>query len=954
MSQVGVSRPSTGMSVGGKPGLNLPEIKHPLSRLGDPGTMGIRGVSRASDRPLSHAGSVSGRPLANERTFSPRKSISAGGRYSKLNKSTPMPPLQYEAIPEGVEVMQGDASKTRLPVFGNRADVADREELQSRVSSRLSRASVQSRLEIDELEMLLRKKAKGAFYEIRKRFKDNDPEQKGNVTREALARIVISLIQRPISQSHFNKLMDRMGYKDKQIVSYTEFCSLFRETDSSEYPRWMDPVQRHYQDKVVMGADEVHINLKEKAKQRFLDLAELIPQCNPGGSGRIMKHEFRNMLNKNLFFMDDAEFDKLWRMYDEGDTGIIAGETLMNRLGISLRSGTGKLQPIHESNRENKENALPTSGSRRYEIERQKSLDVEKWLKNKFREGFRSMKEKFEHFDADKKGIVNFDHFLDVLAENGLHLEKSYLNKFFARCQLSVSKEGVPYYDFLHKFQDRSEAGMPHNILTDPKHRYNTSRSGSPGAKSSTSIIEAQMMNMFQRDFLSLLGIFHKIDKYGTDLISQEEFRAAIESRFSLAMTDDQFRGLIDRVPLNRDGLVKYADFMAQFDTKGKAKSLFEEREQHVPVAVRTPSPLEMLQEGEEAMDLDVPAPERIVIHQDELVEDFPNHRPTLVLFGAIKDLLKRRFQDVERAFYDIDEYNSGKLTQDMMYNLLKRFDFHPEISRGEIRDLWDTFITNQNNSLEYHQFIRHFGYSLRSAAFPNAKVCPPKKGDSDMMMRSRKLNAASDMLQDNVRAKIEYLWDDLRQEFLGMDPHRTGFVEIDTFRDILIDLNIHLSDYELNKLSRQFDLKKDGRISYIELLKPYAIKRQTWRHGNNMLSLLTHPAPELPIGDIVEPPQKGLYGITAKLRQKLAGDWKTLRRAFKKLDQANVGYLSLPEFRTVLRLANVLLDEEEVYHVMTEFDEGMTGKISYDRFLNTMTPNTRQSQRVNLGPTKQ
>jgi hypothetical protein len=31
--------------------------------------------------------------------------------------------------------------------------------------------------------MLLRKKVKGAFYEIRNLFKNNDPEQKGNVTR---------------------------------------------------------------------------------------------------------------------------------------------------------------------------------------------------------------------------------------------------------------------------------------------------------------------------------------------------------------------------------------------------------------------------------------------------------------------------------------------------------------------------------------------------------------------------------------------------------------------------------------------------------------------------------------------------------------------------------------------------------------------------------------------------
>lgn len=58
--------------------------------------------------------------------------------------------------------------------------------------------------------------------------------------------------------------------------------------------------------------------------------------------------------------------------------------------------------------------------------------------------------------------------------------------------------------------------------------------------------------------------------------------------------------------------------------------------------------------------------------------------------------------------------------------------------------------------------------------------------------------------------------------------------------------------------------------VSYIEFLKPFALRKQIWRHGNNMLSLLAHPQPELPIHDIVEPPQKGLHGITSKLRQKV------------------------------------------------------------------------------------
>ena len=51
------------------------------------------------------------------------------------------------------------------------------------------------------------------------------------------------------------------------------------------------------------------------------------------------------------------------------------------------------------------------------------------------------------------------------------------------------------------------------------------------------------------------------------------------------------------------------------------------------------------------------------------------------------------------------------------------RFDIRPEITRGEIRDLWKTFITNTDKTLDFLQFTRHFGYSLKSAAFPNAKV---------------------------------------------------------------------------------------------------------------------------------------------------------------------------------------------------------------------------------------
>ncbi|XP_056017223.1 EF-hand calcium-binding domain-containing protein 6-like isoform X8 [Ostrea edulis] len=937
MSQVGLPRPA---SMGQKMGINLPQIEHPLSRMGDPTNMDIRGVSRSGDRPLSHP---SGRPLGNENMYTSRKSMSAHGRESRQISRQMMAPVPIESIPEGVEVTYGDPSKTRLPVFGNRADMGSRMDNgapPSRMSSRLSQVSQHARLEIDEIEVLLRQRIKGSYYELKKKFKDNDPEQKGNVSREAFYRILMTILNRNLAQNVFNRLMDRLGFKDKQIINYSEFFAYFHEVQAqNDYPRWMDPIQRMWPDKATMSSSQVHAQLKEKVRQKFLDIADLIPQMNPGGSGRILKPEFKQMLNKLMFYMEDTEFEKLWKKYDPTNSGTVNGAQFMNALGIQMENGMER-NPSPVITEGPSSNRTP----RKKEIERKQSLDIERWLKNKFREGCHQMQEAFEAKDPSNTGVVSFDDFLEVLGQYHLKLEKKLLAAFLSRCAVQARRDGVPYRDFLHRFQDRSEVGMTHNILTNTKHRVND-RPTSPGQVSTMSGIEVQLMNMFQRDFLALLGTFKSIDKLGLNVISQEEFRAAVESRFNFHLQDDQFDAFVDRLPLDEDGNIKYADFMQHFDTKGKAKSLFE-KQAGVDVSgpPKVPSPILEVNPPEMPEGSHV---DRLVVEEPVFADYAQVRRTPQELFKVIKDLMNRRFQDVERVFYELDEINSERLSQEMMFQLLKRFDVKPEVSRGEIRDLWKTFITNTDKTLDYHEFVRHFGFSKKSASFPNAKLNPPKRGDADFMIRSRKLNCAADMLEDSLRSKVDYMWEDLRKEFVEMDPYGTGYVSREEFKDVLTELCVHLSEFEINKLSDKFDMKRDARVSYIEFLKPFALRKQIWRHGNNMLSLLAHPQPELPIPDIVEPPQKGLHGITSKLRQKLAGDWKNLRRAFRKLDTSNQGYLSVPEFRSVLKLANVILDEDEVYHVLTQFDHNMSGKIPYEKFIEeTFKPPTRQSVR--------
>nr|XP_014353279.1 PREDICTED: EF-hand calcium-binding domain-containing protein 6-like [Latimeria chalumnae] len=866
-----------------------------------------------------------GRPLPQEQipTRPSRSSSSLTQRsmpeIGRMNRI----PLQLN-IPEGVQVkVATDPGKVRLPVFGQRADVVSRAEsrisLASSKATHLSRPGTHLRIEVDELEHLLHEKLRsGGFFTLRQFFRRNDSKGKGQVSKEVLLMILTKFLGRFISSKQYHLLLLRLKLHEKTAIKFEEFAAKLQDPSPSGFPTWLDPVIRKNTERFRMTASQVHAQLKERAKQRFLDLAELIPQKNPGGATRILEPEFRNMLNYLGFHMEEEEFNKLWKRYDTEGTGVVKGDVLLKKLGIEFRSestsqsdSTGHKSCDEKSSEDGKKSSRLLSKA---EQERKASLTIEKWLKDKFREGFKSWKEEFEKRDPQKTGKVQKEDFLSVLENFNLHLREDHFNLFLARCGLENSQDGISYLEFLRNFQDRSDKGITHKILSNPNHTFHREGRNSPA--SSVSAIEAELTNMFQADFLSLLASFQKIDKQERDVISQQEFRAAIESRFGVEITEEEFELLLDRIPLDGDGNVRYPQFMAMFDTRKGAPSLFGEK--------TVIHPLHKHREEKE---------KQTQTHESYYNKEWQGGRTPRQLFKIIKSLLSKQYQAVEKELEDLDEMNSRRLTQEMMYLLLKRFDIHPEITRGEISRLWETLITNQDKTLDFLEFVRHFGYSLKSACFPNAKVSPPKKGDGNFQIRSRKLNSDSDILVDRLRAKVDYLWDDLRKEFLELDPYNTGFVSKEEFKDILSELCVQLNEYECDLLEKKFEINGDGRVSYVEFLKPFAMRRQAWNNGYNMAMALQH---QRAAGGLYQDENRatGLGALKTRLRNKLCGEWKTLRRAFKKLDNDSSGYLSLAEFKSVLRLCNFLLNEEEVYHIMAKFDQNMDGRIDYKNFI--------------------
>ncbi|XP_044875314.1 EF-hand calcium-binding domain-containing protein 6-like isoform X4 [Mauremys mutica] len=833
-----------------------PVIQHPLSRLGDPGRLALRGYAPCGQQPAGGSGGGGTRAPPQQQPPEPELLPPFRGARSLL---APQQPQETSA--------RASPGQPKLPLFGQRADIgnpaASRASFASSRTSLLSQPGTQLRIEADELEHILCEKMRsGGYFTMRQLFKNNDPEGKGQVNRDVLLMMLTKFLGRYISFKQYQQLLLRLKLQDKAIIKFEELYAAIRDPATSGAPAWLDPINHRRGDRIMMTASQVHAQLKEKAKQRSLNIADLMPEKNPDDDIRILMPEFKNILNKLGFHIGNEEFEKLWRRYDTEGTGVLKGDMLLKKLGAELQNGSSN-------------NAKASGQSReisKAEWERRASLDIERWLKDKFREGFRNMKEEFEKHDPQKTGKVGKESFLSILQKFGMHLKKEHFNLFLARCGLENSQTGINYLDLLRNFQDRSDRGITRKILSNPKHKFH--REGSISPASTLTAVEAKLANLFQSDFLSLLATFQKIDRLQREVISQQEFQAAVESRFGVEITDEEFELLLDRIPLDEDGNVRYPQFMAMFDSRRGLPSLFDEKS--VTNSVCDPN------EDKDGQ---------------KQKENIPNQKV---------------------------KYTCGRTP---------RFDIRPEITRGEIRKLWETLITNQDNTLDFMEFVRHFGYSPSSSCFPNAKISPPRKGDNNFRLCSKKLSCDSDILVDSVRAKVEYLWDDLKKEFEELDPYHTGFVSKKEFKDILTELCVHLNEYECEMLGQKFESNGDGCVSYLEFLKPFALSRQRWKNGNNMAAVMQESQ-----GEIDQSP-KGtqtaeLGGLTTRLRKKLRGDWKTLRRAFKKLDIDSSGHLSLPEFRSVLKLCNLLLDEDEVYRILSKFDPNLDGQIDYKSFL--------------------
>ncbi|CAF3658026.1 unnamed protein product [Rotaria sp. Silwood1] len=928
----------------------LPQIEHPSKRIDsdDKNSLDIRGRSRD--------GYGDGKLIRNE--YSTNQSDRHRRRSSsfKYNSNNRKYSQNIDDIDEHINTpIRQDRDQVRLPIFGRRTD--SRSSSSSSWDYKKDNNNRTSRIEIDELEMMLREKVRSQLHDVRTKFRhaaQNDPN--GKISRQALQHLIATIFgtQKQIGPNQIEKLLERFNLKNLNKISFDEFLqSLYNGEE--DLPDWIynQKSSREESSSSKRSAEQLFIILKDKVRTKHKDLVNICPSLNGGPSSRIFKAQFHNAIIDMGYRMKDNEFDKLWDKFDTDGFKAINSDKFLK---ILRNDSIGQVEE-EDSKTDRKENVDEQSFSSRSRhiqsshtdsdlktprpLNSRGQLDenqIQKWLNYKFPQGFSQLEKSLERLDTKQMGTLHRDRFLEELKRFGLKLEPNLLEFFLKRLNvdLSLTNDGIPYRDVINAFKQRS----------DPTRRRINADNQLPPEETRQTSLERQIDNALSMNYEQVRDLFYRLDNLHNGTINSNELRSIIEDFIEYTLKPDEYYQLLKKIPTDDNGKIKYKEYLKQVLDRTLYLQEQEQQEQQQKLPKKSQSELLKRTTNQQKQNIEELKQKREE-RQYQLNENFNSNinnddqlrtRSIDELRDMLKLLIRNRYKNIEDEFKKIDRSSYGELTQDLLYDLFKRLDIKPEVTRNEIDLIWSRCHLKENGHLDFYQFLREFGYTKRSAHYPNAKKNPPKRGDADFLLTSRKLYGDSVLVHGTALNAIRSNWDDLRREFTELDPYRTGYVQSDEFDDILTELCPSVNQEDLDILKFRFQTQNDSRMNYIRFLKHHAPLPELIglvdESNKNPLPTIHEKSPRSTSDRSI------LNQVCNKLRRKLSDSYKQLRRTFKQRDPTNCGSVPVKAFKEILHQYKCPLNDEEFYTLTSQIDTKMDGTIDYNYFLQQYVKN--------------
>lgn len=776
------------------------------------------------------------------------------------------------------------------------------------------------------VEAKMKTKLRENFQDLRAAFQKIDYDRNGFVTRPEFRRILDSFMIM-LSDEEFDKLMTRLDIQKGARLNYREFLKRFQHVETVEdgHP-WLYSTHsfNETQDLTYLTAAQADDVIKRKAWEQNEDLAKAFLAFDHDGNGIVTKKELRKVLYKYQIPLNKEEFKKLWDKYDTDRNGYVDHQEFLARLGGEMKPGdthgpstmiTEQSHQVMESMHRNQQDMhVAATWNQAQAVSFLSALEVEQRLRDRFRDGYESLRKAFETVDANRDGYISRQELQKVLFDFHYFLDDVQLNILLDRCGLS-HKNKLSYEKFLSAFQDHRLAGYGRVTLDAPR-------------KVATPVVFERHDNLApDAAIIKLRGkisenpetiqrAFAAFDRYGNGLISKEDLHQIINA-FCFIMSDKQFQALLKKIKISEGGFVSYEDFFNSFQKSDTEESL-RWLENLYPSPNKPPKTAEQVSKHSRGLtNADVEK--------------------------KVREVVVAKFYSLAKAFTDGDPRHTGTVGASALHEILNEHAFR--MTSDQFNHIWNQLDKNVDGKVDYRDFLKRF--STRTDVIRAVSTTPPLRirdirtsyGPAGSPVRSPAvLSPSPEYLTpppsaSDVERKIKDLicrrWQHIQKSFRNTDSENKGVVNFEQLRDILLKHDIELSPREFLSLWRKHSNEGKGGIVYKDFMRHFVLNLKS---GDDPLT-----RPKLPPSKIPTSPgimSDKLVELMAALRAPVRRDWKAMRRAFRALDKCGSGTCSLLQFREMMRKFKIDLSEEDYFHLFSFYDKLLTGKVCYISFL--------------------
>ncbi|XP_063784992.1 EF-hand calcium-binding domain-containing protein 6 isoform X2 [Pseudophryne corroboree] len=760
-----------------------------------------------------------------------------------------------------------------------------------------------------------------AFYKI-------DSNRDGIVTMHDFRHLLDSFMFF-ITQKEYERLLSLLGLDLMSTLNYIDFLSLVQRQEKADCPPWLNSSYRpkQSQDTADLACEQAHYYLVTKAQGRWHDLAKTFCEIDRDGNGIIQKKDLRNVLYRFSLPITSHEFEKLWLRYDPDGKGHLTHQEFLQKLGVNFASGdSGPSKRIIEDNCQTLEKHYNTQQKLHQELQafhvhQTQALDIkdiEQQIKDKFREYYPDFAAAFAKIDKNKDGFITVQDFREMLEHLHFYLDDDQFLNLLYRLRLRVHDNKLSYFDFLKIIDDgrASKYGRRREQIV-PAENFQPLSSQKLLVKLKEAVLTSQE---------ELYKVFSSFAQDDAGTIQPYELHRILDS-FCFKLTDKQFNYVLSKLSLNTQHTIAWEGFLRSVSTLGsETDSTWAER---VERATRKRSGQEMT-----------------------MTDILPN----------IQEIVTTRFYSIAQDLLNTDYAGINVVSKEDFREIFNRHFML--LTDDQFENLWNTLPLNSYGNLLYHEFLKKFSCEmpatpLRDLLSRNSeasyksespvtqvRVPPgarrPKTAPSIFhkpttpVQRPRTAAPRSvplvncEQVENRFQSNLGKCWQEVYKALKEKDPDKQGAITPSDFSAVMRRFNMDLSEEELEQLTLKYDLRNNGKLSYSDLLRNVTLGPKP--QGNALLQRMKLQKPRLPMSTELHKPW--FMDIMLRIQPKIANGWRPMRRMFQSYDDARTGYISIQDFKQVLRKFGINLSEDEFFHILNHFDENVKSKIPYNDFL--------------------